>query len=136
MSLYDISIAGRRLRFPQGTFSKGCSIDSGASFSVIEQRAYTIILRVICTGGPPNYSHCLILVPKISIASNWSQNIHFDLFWSQPQTRLLFAVSVSVSVSMYHSHEGQSGHCTLRLLLSQSKVVMNCLFTSISTTTM
>ncbi|CAK9148566.1 unnamed protein product [Ilex paraguariensis] len=45
LNLSGISIDGRRLVLPPGTFSGGCVIDSGGTQSIIEQRAYTLLLN-------------------------------------------------------------------------------------------
>ncbi|CAK9177275.1 unnamed protein product [Ilex paraguariensis] len=49
LNLTGISIAGQRLRLPWGSFRRGCFVDSGSSLSVIEQKAYSVILNAFRT---------------------------------------------------------------------------------------
>ncbi|KAK6157464.1 hypothetical protein DH2020_011712 [Rehmannia glutinosa] len=47
VNLLDISINGHRLNLPNGTFPRGCILDTGCAASRIEGRAYDEVLRVL-----------------------------------------------------------------------------------------
>ncbi|KAL7129305.1 hypothetical protein ABFS83_13G057500 [Erythranthe nasuta] len=47
VALEGVSVLGRRLKVPKGTFSGGCQLDTGASGSRIDSRAYKMILDVL-----------------------------------------------------------------------------------------
>lgn len=47
VNLLDISILGRRLNLPNGTFTRGCMMDVGSSGSYLETSAYNEVVRVL-----------------------------------------------------------------------------------------
>ncbi|KAH6788785.1 hypothetical protein C2S51_003791 [Perilla frutescens var. frutescens] len=47
VNLVDISVAGRRLNLPGGTFSKGCILDVGSAASMLVMGAYTPVLNAV-----------------------------------------------------------------------------------------
>ncbi|KAK4398228.1 Aspartic proteinase nepenthesin-1 [Sesamum angolense] len=47
VSLLDISVGGRRLNLPNGTFPSGCMLDIGCSGSYLETHAYNEMVRVL-----------------------------------------------------------------------------------------
>ncbi|KAL8031867.1 hypothetical protein ABFS82_13G056900 [Erythranthe guttata] len=47
VNLLDISISGRRLNLPNGTFTRGCMIDVGSTGGYLETRAYNEVVRVL-----------------------------------------------------------------------------------------
>ncbi|KAL7129302.1 hypothetical protein ABFS83_13G057200 [Erythranthe nasuta] len=47
VNLLDISISGRRLNLPNGTFARGCMMDVGSSGSYLEPHAYSEVMRVL-----------------------------------------------------------------------------------------
>lgn len=47
VKLVDISVVGRRLNLPRGTFPKGCILDVGSAASTLEMGAYTPVLNAV-----------------------------------------------------------------------------------------
>ncbi|PIM98938.1 Aspartyl protease [Handroanthus impetiginosus] len=47
LDLTGISVAGKRLEIPEGSFDGGCGLDSGSPLSVIEEHAYNAVMNAI-----------------------------------------------------------------------------------------
>lgn len=47
LNLLGISVAGKRLEMPQGSFDGGCILDTGTPLSIIEEQAYKVVLNAI-----------------------------------------------------------------------------------------